>query len=159
MVYLDQFQFKHHLKKQIPYIYSRKACFYHYWHMAFRNKKAYFQGDKVSAKKYFYVLRPIFACQWIERSVKPVPMLYEVLIKNLIKDKKSKLEIDRLLENKKSGYEFEKGPKYKVLDDFIEKEMVRLESVRIPEDLNKNKGKRLDSLFRKILIEVWTRKA
>ncbi len=33
--------------------------------MAEGNYREYLKGDFVGAKKYFYVLRPVLACQWI----------------------------------------------------------------------------------------------
>jgi predicted nucleotidyltransferase len=127
--------------------------------MALRNKKAYFRGGTVSAKKYFYVLRPILACQWIEQTAKPVPMLFEDLTKKLIKDEKLRAVIETLLKKKKAGYEFEKGPKHETLEVFIGRELTRLENKKIPDRPNKNSVKRLDHFFRQILNEIWSDRA
>lgn len=47
-------------------VFSVKATLHHYLSMAKGNFREYLQGDLVRAKKYFYVLRPILACLWIE---------------------------------------------------------------------------------------------
>ena len=45
---------------------SCKAGMYHYYGTARKNFIEYLQGENVKYKKYFYVLRPILACKWIE---------------------------------------------------------------------------------------------
>jgi predicted nucleotidyltransferase len=55
------------LRGLIPEYYSPVSCFHHYLHMAEGNYREYLRGDEVWVKKYFYVLRPVLACQWIER--------------------------------------------------------------------------------------------
>ena len=155
VVYRNEYRFAARMKKLVPYVYSPKSCFYHYLHMALRNRKAYFQGERVSAKKYFYVLRPIFACKWIRKTKKPVPMLFDELLGKVIKDKRLLMEIDNLLAKKKAGYEFDKEPKNPILDEFILKEMAKLEAVQMPDRLNNRSIKRLDDFFRKILSEAW----
>lgn len=49
--------------------YSPKACMYHYLHMAKVNFREYLKGEEVWTKKYFYVLRPVLACLWIEKGL------------------------------------------------------------------------------------------
>jgi predicted nucleotidyltransferase len=46
--------------------FSPISSVYHYLHMANGNYLQYLQADTVKIKKYFYVLRPIMACMWIE---------------------------------------------------------------------------------------------
>ena len=48
--------------------FSAISSIYHYLHMASRNYREYLQSDEVKIKKYFYVLRPILACLWIENN-------------------------------------------------------------------------------------------
>ena len=45
--------------------------------MAEGNYREYLKGDLVGAKKYFYVLRPVLACQWILDWGTPQPMLFD----------------------------------------------------------------------------------
>ncbi len=49
---------------------------HHYVSMAEGNYREYLKGDLVRAKKYFYVLRPVLACQWILDRGTPPPMLF-----------------------------------------------------------------------------------
>ena len=49
-----------------PY-FSCKASMYHYYGAANKTYLTYLQGEQVNYKKYFYVLRPLLACQWISQ--------------------------------------------------------------------------------------------
>jgi predicted nucleotidyltransferase len=124
--------------------------------MAEGNFREYLQKDVVRTKKYFYVLRPILACEWIETTNTMAPMEFEILFQNLVKDKSLKEEIENLLIRKKSGEELDEDPKNKILSDYLENRIVYYQDLiksfarSAPTDtLN------LNMLFRKTLQEVW----
>ena len=48
--------------------------------MANRNYRQYLLGNEVKTKKYFYVLRPIMACMWIEKYKESPPMEFKKLL-------------------------------------------------------------------------------
>lgn len=60
--------------------FSSKKSLHHYIIMAERNYCKYLKKDTVIAKKYFYVLRPVLACQWILDKKTPPPMLFPELM-------------------------------------------------------------------------------
>lgn len=45
--------------------FSARACMYHYMSMAERMLKPYLNKNTIRLKRYFYILRPVFACQWL----------------------------------------------------------------------------------------------
>ena len=51
-----------------------KPALYHYYGAAAKNYREYLLDDMVKYKKYFYVLRPILACKWIEEKKCPPPV-------------------------------------------------------------------------------------
>lgn len=53
--------------------FSEKAAMYHYYGTAKSNFLEFLQGDTVKYKKYFYVIRPVLACKWIEEHACPPP--------------------------------------------------------------------------------------
>ncbi len=53
------------IAKTIDNYFEPKASLYHYLSMAKKHYNLYFKGKEVRYKKYFYVLRPLFACKWI----------------------------------------------------------------------------------------------
>lgn len=140
----------------IPEYYSPKSCLYHYLHMAEGNFREYLKGDIVWIKKYFYVVRPILACKWIEAGYGVVPMEFELLIQRLIKDDELKDAIYELLRRKKEGQELDSESRIPVISEFIEIELNRLSGNKIINSNNDNTAtERLDEIFRWVLREVW----
>ena len=99
--------------------FSPLSSIYHYLHMASGNYRQFLQAKEVKTKKYFYVLRPIMACMWIERNKETPPMEFEKLLAQ-IEEKELLYKITELLNKKKSGIELGIEPKIKIINDFIE---------------------------------------
>ena len=99
--------------------FSSKRALYHYISMASGNYREYLKGDMVKAKKYFYVLRPILACQWILNKGTPPPMLFSELMKSELPPK-LKSEVNRLLELKISSHEVRMIPRIEVINKYID---------------------------------------
>lgn len=53
------------LRQLAPRVFDAKALCYHYSHMARGNAREYLFEDRVRLKKYFYVLRPLFAIRHV----------------------------------------------------------------------------------------------
>jgi len=119
---------------------------YHYLHMAQGNFREYLKGDSVWVKKYFYVLRPILACIWIESGFGIVPTEFEILVNRIVKEKELKIAIARLLTKKKAGNELDTGKAIPVISDFLNNEISRLAAENQRPALTKN-YKKLDRLF------------
>ena len=107
--------------------FSPISSVYHYLHMASGNYRHYLQTENVKIKKYFYVLRPIMACMWIENFKEPPPMEFEKLLE-LITDNELLDKISELLRKKKAGMEFGIEPKIKILNKFIEDMLYHFET-------------------------------
>jgi predicted nucleotidyltransferase len=104
-----------------------KSGIYHYLHMAEGNYREYLKGDTIKVKKYFYVLRPILACEWILKNASPPPVLFSELVESHADDA-LKSQIDRLFEIKIKSPETELMPKIKALNDFIERKLPELKA-------------------------------
>jgi predicted nucleotidyltransferase len=100
--------------------------FYHYLHMAKKNYREYLRGDMVRLKKYLYVLRPLFACLWIEQQRGPVPMRFQDLVDTLVTEDDLTSAIGTLLEVKRRAMESEDAPAIPVINRFIELHLGRL---------------------------------
>lgn len=74
-------EFADRFRDLMIHYFSSKKALYHYISMAEGNYREYLKGDLVRAKKYFYVLRPVLACQWILDRGTPPPMLFSELMK------------------------------------------------------------------------------
>lgn len=109
--------------------YQPAACLHHYLHMAKGNFREYLQGETVRLKKYFYVLRPVLACLWIERGLGVVPMAFDDLVGGVVNNNGLKDSIARLTELKRSGAEMDSGLRIPMIHSFLEREIARLADV------------------------------
>jgi hypothetical protein len=141
------------LRGLIPEYYSPVSCFHHYLHMAEGNYREYLRGDEVWVKKYFYVLRPVLACQWIERGLGVVPTELSRLLDRLIEEPGLRRDIDVLLGAKRAGEELDLGQKIDSISEFLERELERLAKAR-PARPPKRDSEGLDRAFVAILAEV-----
>ncbi|WP_438421167.1 nucleotidyltransferase domain-containing protein [Bacillus siamensis] len=126
MIYYEAFTAAEKLRKLKTRAFSPEACLYHYLNMAKRNEKTELRGSAVKIKKYFYVLRPLLACKWIETFGTVPPMSFSVLADALLTDEALISEISTLLTRKKSGQELAPEPGNMIIHAFIEEEIERI---------------------------------
>ncbi|MFF2446097.1 nucleotidyltransferase domain-containing protein [Neobacillus sp. NPDC058068] len=156
IVYYQAFSLVDKMKAIQNKVFLPQSALYHYLNMAKGNFREYLHRDQVKIKKYFYVLRPILACQWIEKYNTVPPIEFQELVKDLLEEGQLKQEILTLLERKISGDELNLEPKVTVINDFLEKEIIRLEEYTKTIKISKEDiTPLLDELFRDILEEVW----
>ncbi|MFC4304401.1 nucleotidyltransferase domain-containing protein [Cohnella boryungensis] len=145
------------LRRISPLVFSPKSCMYHYLNMARGNYREYLQGERVRIKKYFYVLRPVLACEWIERYGEMPPMAFDALVERLI-PRESRLgeAVAELLKRKKAGDELNIEPRLAPINDYLEKRLRELDSsaLEMP-SAHAQLGEGLDDLFRATLQDSW----
>lgn len=131
--------------------FSSKSAMYHYYGTARKNYEAYLMEDMVKYKKYFYVLRPILACKWIEKKKCPPPVLFQTLAEEIL-EKEMKPAVDRLVEAKLQMTESEKRGKIQELNDYIQENLEYYQALlsEMPEDRNKD-WEPLNRSFRELL--------
>jgi len=155
LVYWEQYSVAARMRQLAETYYSPRACMYHYLHMARGNYREFLKGERVWVKKYFYVLRPLLAINWLEQGLGMAPTAFETLVAGTVTDITLKQEIEALVVAKEAGQELDYGPRRPVLNDFIEAEMSRLETA----DFNRSSPhfpvEPLNRLFREALQEVW----
>lgn len=158
IVYYKDDYFYSIMKDLSKLYFSPISSVYHYLHMASGNYRVYLQGDNVKIKKYFYVLRPILACMWIESNKEPPPMEFDTLLTQ-IQDKELIEKISELLVRKKSGIELGLEPKIVVINKFIEQKISYFEQTVNSFDPKKKQGQELlEEGFVKILDYLETQK-
>lgn len=156
IVYYQAFSLVDKLKAIQNQVFIPQSALYHYLNMAKGNFRDYLRGDHVKIKKYFYVLRPVLACIWIERYNSVPPIEFHTLVDELLEEGQLKEEIHTLLERKINGDELDLEPKLTVINDFLEKEINRLEEYTKTLKVSKeDMTPLLDDLFREVLDEVW----
>ncbi len=154
IIYLEDSSITGKLRSLVPEFYSPIACAKHYLHMAQGNYREYLRGDEIRVKKYFYVLRPLLAIKWIEQESDVMPMEFGTLVERSVDAQELKQEIEGLLERKKAGQELDSGPRIKVISEYIEKELERLEVKLSVTPREKPESEKLNAFFRWALDEV-----
>lgn len=155
IVYEESSSAAQNLRELSARYFSPVACLHHYLHMAQGNYREYLCGDSVRLKKYFYVLRPVLACRWIESHGTMPPMEFESLVDDQL-PAGLREPVESLLGRKRQGDELSVGARIPAINTFLDSEIVRLNagvasrgSSAAP-DLDA-----LDTLFRSTLDEVW----
>lgn len=134
---------------------SPRSCMHHYLSITGNNYREHLCRESVRLKKYFYALRPVLACRWLERYGTMPPIEFAPLVAEFLPPELHP-HIDELLARKMAGEELDSGPRIPELNAFIEAELERLGIVvrdlpHSPEQGNDA----LDALFRATLDEVW----
>jgi hypothetical protein len=156
IIYLENDSIIEELRELSREKFSSKAIMYHYLHMARGNYKKYLQGEEVSIKKYFYVLRPILACQWIEKKQSIPPMEFDKLLDLQHSNQSLYNEIQKLLARKISGEKLVIEDRIDIINNFIEDKLhYYQEYVKGIKDIDSIDYDKLNQLFRATLEEVW----
>lgn len=131
--------------------FSCKSAMYHYYGTANKNYLEYLTPERVKYKKYFYVLRPILACRWIEKRACPPPVLFQDLMGETLEEEMRPI-VDRLLEEKRRMSEAERGRRIDRLNAYIAEQLAyykrRTEAL---EDDGKSDWEELNRVFFSIL--------
>ena len=121
--------------------FSEKAALCHYYGTASSTYHEHLTGDTVRYKKYFYALRPLLCCRWIERYHEAPPVRFAELLElfqHPEEDFPDALfdQIQLLLEKKVISEEKEQNPHMPVILDFIREECMRQKriSTETPDD-------------------------
>jgi uncharacterized protein len=156
IVYLQQFSIADKLRNLSDIFFEPKSCMHHYLHMAEGNYRGYLQSEMVRVKKYFYVLRPILACDWIRNTNTMAPMEFETLVETQIEESNVKKQIDQLLQRKVNGEELSTEPKISLLNDFLSQKIDYYNQYlkNFPKNPQPDTNL-LDKLFSEAIQEAW----
>jgi predicted nucleotidyltransferase len=114
------------------------------------------KGEEVQIKRYFYVLRPILACLWMEKKHTFPSLDFRFLLEELALSPSLKREIEKLVAKKAESPLKAREPKNAVVFSFLDEQLSRLEEVLLTvPDSTKDYVNELDDLFRMALQEVW----
>lgn len=158
IAYMESYSAAGRLRRLSELAYSPKSCLHHYLHMAKGNERDYLRGEFVRIKKYLYVLRPLFACSWIDTYGSLPPVEFDRSVEALIPDgSELKRAIGELLERKRAGEELDAGPRIEPIHAYIDEKLAHFDSVTASiAHGQKVSDDELDRLFRSTLQEVWS---
>ncbi|MGR3806231.1 nucleotidyltransferase domain-containing protein [Pasteurella testudinis] len=123
VVYQANSLFLNEFRQLADSYFSASSMIHHYLHMADGNFRGYLKSDLVKIKKYFYVLRPILACMWIEKYRCNPPILFVDLLNDPILAPELRRCIEALLARKLAGEEFDLELKIERINQFIEEKI------------------------------------
>ena len=140
-------EFADKFRDLMMHYFSSKKTLYHYVSMAEGNYREYLKGDLIRAKKYFYVLRPVLACQWILDWGTPPPMLFSELLKAELPVELIDV-VNQLLELKMNSPEVKLIKRISEINEYLDESIPRIKrAVRLLEDSLTPDWNELNQLF------------
>ncbi|NHZ64788.1 nucleotidyltransferase domain-containing protein [Massilia genomosp. 1] len=130
ITYIESGGFGAGARELLPALYSSERGIYHYRSMAKTNYGDHLRAALVPLKKYFYVLRALLSVHWIERYGTAAPIEFHKLLHLLDHRPDLLARIDALLAQKRAAPELGLSEPIALLNEFIEHELARLESVQ-----------------------------
>ena len=145
IIYMET-EFAEQLRNIMLDYFSAKKSLYHYISMAEGNYREYLKNEMVKAKKYFYVLRPVLACQWIIDRNTPPPMLFSELTEAVL-PKAIRPDVDRLLDLKMNVPEIKEIARVDVINKYLDVSIVEIKKQVAGIKDSNNEWKDLNDLF------------
>lgn len=146
-------EFADKFRDLMMHYFSSKKTLYHYVSMAEGNYREYLKGDLVRAKKYFYVLRPVLACQWILDWGTPPPMLFSELLKAELPVELIDV-VNQLLELKMNSSEVKLVKRISEINEYLDESIPSIKrAVRLLEDSLTPDWNELNQLFLQELMK------
>lgn len=146
-------EFADKFRDLMMHYFSSKKTLYHYVSMAEGNYREYLKGDLVRAKKYFYVLRPVLACQWILDRGTPPPMLFSELLKAELPVELIDV-VNQLLELKMNSPEVKLINRISEINEYLDESIPSIKSaVRLLDDSHTLDWSELNQLFLRELMK------
>lgn len=157
IVYLEQFSTAERIRELSREYFNPRSCMYHYLSMAKGNFNEFLKDrELVKIKKYFYVLRPVLACEWISTEGTFPPMEFDRLVESHLPSGELRDVVDDLLVRKMAGEELKEEPAIGALNEFL-RDKIAFYSEKVGEidTIDRPQTESLDDLFRSTLSEVW----
>ena len=146
-------EFADKFRDLMMHYFSSKKTMYHYVSMAEGNYREYLKGDLIRAKKYFYVLRPVLACQWILDWGTPPPMLFSELLKAELPVELIDV-VNQLLELKMNSPEVKLVKRISEINEYLDESIPSIKrAVRLLEDSLTPDWNELNQLFLQELMK------
>ena len=125
ITYSEVAEFRGQLRNLVPAYFNPIAAIHHYRSMAARALVENLMDDHISIKKIFYVLRPLLACRWIERTASQPPTVFQDLVASDCPTVEERRWIEDLLEQKRTAAEAQPIPMERDRIDSLQSELER----------------------------------
>ena len=148
------------LKEAVLHYFSEKAALCHYYGTANSTLQGFLTGEMIRYKKYFYALRPLLCCRWIERYHAVPPMEFDKLLTMFngpddVLTQELYAAIQELLARKSETEEKDLNPQMPVIISFITEECARQKqiSAAAPDD-HRHDYTELNAVFQSLLCKL-----
>jgi uncharacterized protein len=157
IMYDQNTSFAEKMKRIEPKAFQAKSALYHYLNMAKRNYLDFLQGDIIKIKKYFYVLRPVLACNWIEKYGTFPPVEISVLVEDILESGPLKQDVLALIQSKIKGEVADSNQRYQQVNHYLKEEIDRITNTvkTLEEKRREDIIDELNFIFRETLSEAW----
>jgi predicted nucleotidyltransferase len=156
IIYMENYSLAQKMRELLEGFFSPVPAIYHYLHIARKKYEEVINTDQVKIKRYFYILRPLLACMWIEKNNTMPPMEFSKLMEDQKLDQCLIDEINKLLLKKTSGLEIDIEPQCPVIMDFFQNKIHHFENyLKSVKNEKTSDVSLLNALFRETLKEVW----
>lgn len=118
--------FAEELRALVPDYFNARKAMHHYLSSARGMAHEHLSGSDIRIKKFFYILRPLYAALWIERHASMPPTEFAKLYESIRPPAELVAEIDEIRERKKTAAEGERVPLSSALRDYLLREEARL---------------------------------
>lgn len=128
---------------------------HHYLGMAKKGWDVVSGQEQVKLKRYFYVLRALFCCEWIVKEKSIPPVQFSIILEKYYPTGDFRDAVDELLVKKSQSNESEKiiRSEYKTLLDVVDSRIIEL-FTSIPQKLPNNPEKIDRSIFNNLFCDV-----
>ena len=128
---------------------------HHYLNLARTEWNRMRDSEDVSLKKYFYVLRPLLALRWLDRSHTVPPMNFEALRTDDPWSPEVNAAVDDLIELKRRTAELGRGAHVPVVDIWIEEMLGSADPGLLPKPESSEPARvSADTFFRKKVLKI-----
>ncbi|MEO0470078.1 MAG: nucleotidyltransferase domain-containing protein [Bacteroidota bacterium] len=150
-VYRQETDFQAEAFAAIAPYFEPKHLLNHYLGIARSSIEKGLQGEQFNIKKYFYVLRPLLAAQWIVVH-KSIPPMEFAPLRSVITDQQVQAEVEGLLEKKRLAKEKSLIPVQPVIQAFITEQMQYCQEQAASFSVEKKELDPLNAFFRKTVL-------
>lgn len=113
---------------RIPELFDPRTTMQHYCSKAKQDWKKFRETETVKVKKYLYMLQCVLSCHWLEGKGTVPPVLFAELCREMLPEELEKT-VQELTETKIHGGEIPEIPHIRALDDFLQEELTRMQTV------------------------------
>ena len=148
------------VKEAALHYFSEKSALCHYYGTANSTLQGFLTGEMIRYKKYFYALRPLLCCRWIERYHAVPPMEFDKLLTMFsepddVLTQELYAAIRELLARKAETEEKDLNPQMPAIITFIREECARQKQISdAAPDAHKHNYAELNEAFRNLLTEI-----